>query len=252
MEKEKTSSVIKIILSFFLSIVYLVSGFLLTFEYPSISILIKILGIVGIIITFIFIAINFTSWAENINNKIKEYFLLWLEIAYTLLIIGAIALSIRFFVFQPFLVDGNSMEPNFSDGQYLIVNELSYNIGVKPKRGDIIVFKYPNNPSENFIKRIIALPGEKVKIQNHNIFIDEKILEEKYIPYKNQTDAGENQEWVLENNEYFVVGDNRLPGQSSDSRLWGPLDKKYIIGKVWVIVWPPRDIKSINHPQYNL
>lgn len=147
-----------------------------------------------------------------------------------------IVLPIRLFLFQAFVVKGASMEPSFYSGDYLIVNEISYRFS-DPQRGDVIVFHYPFNPRARFIKRIIGLPGEtiridegKVKIFNDN-FPQGKVLDESsYLGKDNYTPG--NLEITLGQNQYFVMGDNRE--FSFDSREWGPLERKYIIGKVGV------------------
>jgi len=255
--KNKEFSFPKTLFSFLLSLIYVIFGYLLASEYPNIATVIKILGVAGFFITAFYLAINVTTWSSNFQQKIRDYFALWFEIAYTLLVISIIAFTIRFFVIQPFLVKGESMEPNFKDKEYLIVNEISYRLGEKPKRGDVIVFKFPRDPKENYIKRIIGLPEEKVKTEDGKIFIINKNnpygteLKENYIPYGNQVDQGMNQEWNLSRDEFFVLGDNRLPGGSSDSRSWGPLPRKNIIGKVWFTFWPLKEAKFILHPQYN-
>ena len=162
---------------------------------------------------------------------------------------------IRIFLFQPFFVQGASMEPNFEDGEYLIVNELGYKItdiefddikffSVKSfkdlKRGDVIVFRYPKNPKQYFIKRVIALPGEKIKIRNDQVIISQKgsnpiVLDESEYLAENEKTSGE-LTMVLKDDEYFVMGDNR--SFSSDSRSWGPVKKENIIGKVLIRAWP--------------
>lgn len=251
-------SFLKTLLSFLLSTVYITFGFILYPEYPSIALVIRILGIVGVLITISYLVIKSTTWSENITSKVKEYFLLWLEIAYTLLVISIVAFTIRFFVIQPFLVKGDSMEPNYKNGEYLIVNEISYHLGVKPKRGDVVVFKFPKDPKENYIKRIIGIPEEKVEISGGKLYVykqggsKKEELKENYLPYVNKVESSTDNEWGLGKDEYFVLGDNRLPGGSSDSRMWGPLPRKNIIGKVWFVFWPPSEIKTISLPQYNL
>ena len=253
---EKPSS-LKISLSFLISVTYIIFGYILYSEYPGIANFIKILGVIGILVTFFYISIKITTWPEKFQSLIQEYFLLWFEIAYTLLFISIIAFTIRFFIIQPFSVKGDSMEPSFKNGEYLIVNEISYRLGKKPKRGDVIVFKFPKDLKENYIKRIIGLPEEKVKINSGKIYIYDKKdsngieLQESYIPDSYETQSDTNQEWDLNNNEYFVMGDNRLPGGSSDSRHWGILPRKNIIGKVWFVFWPPREAGFISLPQYN-
>lgn len=168
-----------------------------------------------------------------------------------------IIIPIRTFLFQPFFVQGASMEPSFYDKEYLIINELGYketNVGVgdktffsvKPskelKRSDVVVFRYPKNPNDFFIKRIIGLPGEKVEIDSGKVKIYNQenpngfILDEKdYLPSVQNTDCV-NCVFQLSDGEYFVLGDNR--SHSSDSRTWGPLSKEHVIGKVLLRAWP--------------
>lgn len=258
MQIEKDSISIKIFLSFLLSIAYLIFGFILRFDYPSIAMAMNIFGFAGIIASFTYMVVNLTTWSENIQDKVKSFFFFWFEIANTLIVITAIAFAIRFFVVQPFVVRGNSMEPNYHNGEIMVVNEISYRLGQDPKRGEVIIFRYPKNPEEKYIKRIIGLPGETIKIEDGKMFIKEdenspeKTVEEDYIPYEDQVDLNTNQQWDLSENEYFVMGDNRLPTGSSDSRHWGPLPEKNIIGKVWIIIWPLNDLGFFNRPEYSL
>jgi len=143
------------------------------------------------------------------------------------------------------------METNYQDGEYLIVDEISYRFR-EPERGEVIVFKYPQNPSEFFIKRIIGLPGETIKIQNSVIIIENKknpqgfILDESsYL--KNIPSMG--QEIVtLKQGEFFVLGDNRAA--SFDSRRWGPLPRNDIVGKVWIKAWPISRAGLAHAPNY--
>lgn len=153
-----------------------------------------------------------------------------------------IVAPIRIFIAQPFIVSGASMEPTFHNGEYLIVDQLSYHFK-NPKRGDVIIFKYPNDPSVFFIKRIVGIPGETIEMQNGKTFIKNETLpggfrvEEPYIKEEtNDTFA-----ITLGENEYFVMGDNRM--HSSDSRVWGPLKQKFIIGKPFVRLLPITKIK---------
>jgi len=152
----------------------------------------------------------------------------------------AIILPIRYYFVQPFFVRGASMEPNFDSGQYLVVNEISYRFG-EPKRGEVIVFKYPLNPSQYYIKRIIGLPGETIEIKDGKVYIynsqfpEGKVLDESaYLPSDTKTPG--NLKVALGEKEYFVLGDNRWA--SSDSRQWGVLPEENIIGRVWVRAWP--------------
>jgi len=163
---------------------------------------------------------------------------------------------VRIFLFQPFFVQGASMEPNFEDNQYLIVNELGYkensfNIGnhnvltvgpyKEPERQSVVVFRFPLDPSKYFIKRIIGLPGEKIEVRNGQVKIyndenpDGSVLKEDGYLASSVKTAGE-QVVTLKEDEYFVMGDNR--SYSSDSRAWGPVKQKYIIGTVLLRAWP--------------
>ena len=147
------------------------------------------------------------------------------------LLIVVVVIPIRVFVISPFVVDGESMHPTFENLDYLIVDEVVYDVSV-PARGDVIVFRYPNNPSIFYIKRIIGLPGETVSI-NHGIVTvttmngQDITLNE---PYAVNEDATYTKNILLNSGEYFVMGDNRP--NSSDSRVWGPLPRKDIIGRV--------------------
>lgn len=161
-----------------------------------------------------------------------------------ILITLAVVLPIRFYVAQPFVVNGESMFPTFKNGQYLIVDQLSYNIG-KPNRGDVAVFKFPQDTSKFFIKRIIGLPGETVEVKGNEVYItpkdgSEKIkLTEPYIDLKREV----YETTVLKDTEYFVMGDNRL--QSYDSRFWGPLDEKYLTGHAILRLFPFDEISYL-------
>lgn len=149
-----------------------------------------------------------------------------------------IVAPIRFFIAQPFIVRGESMDPTYSDGQYLIIDELTYRRKV-PARGDVIVFKYPKDPSKYFIKRIIGLPNETVEIKNGIPSISSlenpkgKILSE---PYLKDLSFETVLSQKLGPDEYFVMGDNR--SNSLDSRIWGPLPKENITGRVLVRLFP--------------
>ena len=145
------------------------------------------------------------------------------------------------------------MEPNFHDKEYLIVNEISYRFK-SPERGDIIVFKYPKNPQEYFIKRIIGLPGEKIQIKEGDVYvynssnIDGVILEETYLPEGVKT-YGVNEEIIsLGEEEFFVLGDNR--NSSKDSRSFGAVDESYLIGSVLFRGWPFDKINFFKTPEY--
>ncbi|OGF74772.1 signal peptidase I [Candidatus Giovannonibacteria bacterium RIFCSPHIGHO2_02_FULL_46_20] len=165
----------------------------------------------------------------------------------TILIAIAIVIPVRMFIAQPFIVEGASMEQNFHGGDYLIIDELSYQFR-NPARGDVIVFRYPLNPRNFFIKRIIGLPGEEVQILDGSIFITgiPGALQEPYLPRDLST--WPNLKLRLGQDQYFVLGDNR--GHSSDSRTWGVLPKDNITGRALVRLWPITNIGFIaNAPQ---
>lgn len=153
-----------------------------------------------------------------------------------------IVLPIRLFIAQPFIVSGASMEHTFSTGQYLIVDQLTYRFE-EPKRGDIIIFRYPKDPSKFFIKRIIGIPGDTVTIDGNRVSIANKEhpegepLKEPYIlDMKPNATLTEH----LGDDEYFVMGDNR--NASSDSRAWGVLQRDKIIGRAFLRLFPLSEV----------
>jgi|SRR3989344_5528643 len=183
----------------------------------------------------------------SINSKNDSPSVFW-ETLKIIVISIAIILPIRYYLVQPFFVRGSSMEPNLENGDYLLVDEIGYRLE-EPKRGDTIVFRYPPDPSQFFIKRIIGLPGETIEIRSNKVKIyDDKdiVLEESYLEESQQT-LGD-VVVRLKADEYFVMGDNRL--QSSDSRRWGPLQKKYIIGRAFIRLWPINEITRIKRVNY--
>ncbi|HKK54049.1 MAG TPA: signal peptidase I [Patescibacteria group bacterium] len=171
----------------------------------------------------------------------KKFFSFLFEVLKIVLISLAIIVPVRYFLIQPFYVKGASMEPSFHDYEYLIVDEISYRFN-EPERGEVVVFRYPRHPQEYFIKRIIALPGETVEVKNGLVYIYNEdnprgfLLDEKYLPNGTQTYGLENEEMELKVDEYYVLGDNR--SASKDSRIFGPVNKSFIIGKVWIRGWP--------------
>ena len=156
------------------------------------------------------------------------------------LIILLIVIPIRVFIAQPFIVNGASMDPTFGHGEYLIVDQLSYRFR-EPERGDVVVFKYPNDTRQFFIKRVVGLPGEKVEILRSSVIVyNEKhpggmALEESYV--ENPATRQREQIFELNGSEYFVLGDNRL--ESSDSRSWGALERDLIVGRPLFRLLPP-------------
>lgn len=171
----------------------------------------------------------------------------------------AIILPIRYFLVQPFYVRGASMEPAFHDFEYLLIDEISYRFD-EPKRGDIVVFRYPDDPRQFFIKRVIGLPGEHLELVDGSIAVSEDgieaptILDEPYLPENLETVCLDRYDCSLPIDltveEYFVMGDNRPA--SFDSRYFGPLHKDDIIGKAWVRVWPFSTFTTFKAHTYNL
>jgi signal peptidase I len=192
---------------------------------------------------------NPSGHKQESKNGVKKY----LEFAWELFKIALIALvivaPIRYFLFQPFIVSGESMSPNFTSGDYLIVDEISYRFST-PQRGDVIVFNFPKNPSERFIKRVIGLPGETVDITNGKVEIINSgktiTLDEKYLPADLKTYP--DTKTTLKPDEYFVMGDNRE--YSYDSRAWGIVPKANIIGKAFLRIFPVAALSQISHPAY--
>lgn len=139
-----------------------------------------------------------------------------------------------------FRIDGSSMEPNLHNGQYIIINKLMYQLR-EPERGDIVVFQYPHDPSRDFIKRVIGLPGDEIKIERGSVRINGQSVSEPYIVQLGAYSGT----WELNPGEYFVLGDNR--NNSSDSHNWGILPGKNLIGKAWVVYWPIQDWGAVPH-----
>lgn len=185
------------------------------------------------------------------SSKSESISFVW-ETIKIIVISLVIILPIRYYLIQPFFVKGASMEPNFENKDYLLIDELSYRFN-PPERGEVIVFKYPYDDEHPFyIKRIIGLPNETVEIRNNvvKIFNDEYkggfILKETYLDSSQKTLGDVIVR--LKNNEYFVMGDNRL--QSSDSRRWGVLNKKFITGRAMIRLWPISTITKFEQVHY--
>lgn len=155
-------------------------------------------------------------------------------IALTLLLLFLVRLAI-----QGFRTDGQSMDPDFHNGEYVLVNKAAYLFG-PPQRGDVVVFNYPLDPHTVFIKRIIGVPGDTVHTTATSVIVDGYQLSEPYISAAYNYD---DQTWKLGPNQFFVMGDNRP--NSLDSRIWGPLNKSYIIGKVVAAYWPVSELGVI-------
>ena len=173
------------------------------------------------------------------------------ELLETVLISLLIIVPVRYFIIQPFFVKGQSMEPNFHDNDYLIVDELSYRLRV-PERGEVIVLKSEVLQNQFLIKRIVGLPGETIQIQNGRVMIFNAqdpqgfVLDEPYLAPGEVTDG--NEKVSLGPDQYFVMGDNRR--FSYDSRRWGTLTRSDIVGRAWIRLWPISSAKIFAAPAY--
>ena len=182
----------------------------------------------------------------------KKFVPFVLELIMIVAIAFVIVAPIRYFIFQPFIVSGSSMSPNFSSGDYLIVDEISYRFS-NPQRGDVVVFNagfIPGFAGQRFIKRVIGLPGETVDVMNGQVDVisngKKVVLDEKYLPADLKTYKDTN--ITLKANQYFVLGDNRP--NSYDSRFWGVVQRKYIIGKASLRILPITSLSEISSPTY--
>lgn len=177
----------------------------------------------------------------------------FLEIVHIVVVSLAIVIPIRYFLVQPFYVKGASMEPNFYDNEYLIIDEISYRVR-EPRRGDIVVFKYPNDPSQYFIKRIIGMPGETVEVKDGRVRIYKNGSVVGYYlnesQYLSDVQTVADKKFNIGEREYFVLGDNRPA--SLDSRVFGPIQEKTIIGRVWLRGWPIVKFRTFRTPEYNI
>ena len=185
----------------------------------------------------------------------RNFFTFIFEVVKVVVISLAIIIPVRYFLIQPFYVKGASMEPSFYDHEYLIIDEISYRFRV-PSRGEIVVFKYPKDPRQYYIKRIVGLPGEKVEIKDGDVYIYTKEtnrrvkLDENYLPADLDTISSKEGITEIGKNEYYVLGDNR--GHSKDSRSFGSVRDSFIVGKVMFRGWPFSRMGTFDVPEYSL
>lgn len=184
------------------------------------------------------------TFFQNLGFHIVDFF-------QTLVVFGAIFSVIYLFVAQPHKVSGNSMFPTFHNGDYILTDKLSYRFN-PPNRGDVIVLKNPKNEAQDFIKRVIALPGDSVKVSSGKVYLNGELKSEVFLPPGTFTNTGnflhDNQSVTVENDQFIVFGDNRE--HSSDSREWGFVKTGEIIGKVVFRYWPPQAIGVYRDPKY--
>ncbi len=181
-------------------------------------------------------------------RRLGAFFLDILEVVVFAL---AIFLFVYLLILRPHKIKGASMEPNFPDAEYLLTEKVSYYRG-EPQRGDVIVFKPPVSEEDEFIKRIIGLPGERISLSGGKVYINGKRLSESYLSDTLPTNGGnflpEGKEYEVPPGNYFVLGDNRP--HSSDSRIWGPITKDKMSGRAWLIYWPINKVGSVQKPNY--
>ena len=184
--------------------------------------------------------------SRNFISNLGYHFV---DLIQTFVVVGAIFAITYLFIAQPNKVSGNSMVPNFHDGDYILTEKITYKFG-EPQKGDTIVLKNPRNTEQDFIKRVIGTPSDTIAVQNDSVYINGQKINESYLPRGTETEGGkflrEGESLRIGINLYFALGDNR--GASSDSREWGPVTKDNIIGKVFLRYWPPKDFGLITHP----
>jgi len=184
---------------------------------------------------------------------LKRILAFFMDILQVIVFASAIFAFVYLLILQPHKIKGLSMSPNFPDGEYLLTDKVTYRFG-EPERGDVVVFEPPTSTEgEEFIKRIIGLPGEKILIKNGKIYINGKLLKEDYIERNIYTSGGtfiqEEKGITVPSGQYIVLGDNRP--HSADSRAWGYITKKAITGKAWLIYWPIDFAGIIKSPEYS-
>lgn len=188
---------------------------------------------------------------KKTSGVVKEFVIEFIKIV---IIALAIVIPVRYFLIQPFYVKGASMEPNFHDYEYLIIDEISFRFR-QPERGEIVVFHSPYNWQDYFIKRVVGLPGERVVINNGEVYIyneefkyGTKLDESDYLSVEVRT-PGE-VDLKIGENEYFIMGDNR--NSSLDSRVFGAIARHQIVGRAWLRAWPFSRLADFTLPDYNL
>ncbi len=174
----------------------------------------------------------------------------FLEVIKVVILAAITIIAVRSFLFKPFVVEGQSMQPNYFEKEYLLIDELSYHLRA-PERGEVIVLRAPIIQKEYYLKRVVGLPGERIKIENNKVIIfndqypQGKVIEENYLT---QSTSGTTTV-QLGPDEYFVMGDNR--GESYDSRKFGPIPKNSIVGRTWIRGYPFNRITLFHAPTYN-
>jgi signal peptidase I len=197
----------------------------------AIGAVLTIIGLVGFVL-YLRLVITSVKEERQESSAIQS----WFGLAKSFDIVLIIGLLFRAFILQPYIVDGSSMETNFHNKEILIIDKISDKFE-NFHRGDVVVFQAPKAPNEDYIKRIIAFPGETVIIQNGKVYINGYELSEPYLnPGTSTLTSDTIFRFTLGPNQYFVMGDNR--SNSSDSREWGAVPKTNVVGRVWIVVSP--------------
>lgn len=173
----------------------------------------------------------------NVEDKKKTPLWEWVEIIGVAIIL---VLVIRTFLFEPFYIPSGSMKPTLTIGDKIIVNKLG-NYFSDPERGEVIVFRYPLDTSQDFIKRVVGLPGEIVEIRDQIVYINGEPIDEGYLPQ--DLVYPDFKPLLIPDNNYFMLGDNR--DNSQDSRVWGPISRNLVKGRAVVIFWPLSRVGAI-------
>lgn len=181
----------------------------------------------------------------TILKKVLDFVM---DILETVTFVGSLFIVVYLFIIQPNEVRGSSMDTTFAEGEYILTNKLAYKFG-EPERGDVVVFVSPENEDQDFIKRIIAIPGDTVMILNGRVYVNGQMLSEQYIQEPTNPEGGfivEGREETIPDGHVFVMGDNRP--KSKDSRVFGPIPYSSIIGEVFFRYFPADKLGTIHNP----
>lgn len=184
------------------------------------------------------------EWESASEPTTRERWMRWLgEFLQTIIIAGLLFLVVNLLTAR-IRVEGDSMEPTLHNNEFVVVNKLAYQWD-EPKRGDIVVFRFPLDPERRFVKRIVGLPGDFIQVEDGTLFVDGTPLDEPYVAAAPRYSG----DWVVGPDEVFVLGDNR--NNSSDSQNWGNLPLADIIGKAEIVYWPPSEVGLVPHYAYS-
>ena len=186
---------------------------------------------------------------EKKQSRLSRFFLGLFDLVKTVVLIVILTYGIRLFIIQPFIVEGQSMEPSFQNGDYLITEKISFRIR-PPERGEIVIFHPPDNPDVNYIKRLVGLPGDVISISDGAVHVNGKKILEPYLSSDNQTVSTqkEGSAITLKEGEYFVMGDNR--NHSRDSREIGPIPTDSIVSRIWFRLLPIQQARAFAAVKY--